>query len=58
MQRAAEILTGEHDYKSFCSNPQMKKSTVRIVDSIEIVRRKVIYFNSWTQAFYRTWCAS
>ena len=24
MQRAAEYLTGEHDYKSFCSNPQMK----------------------------------
>ena len=46
MQRTAEILTGEHDYKSFCSNPQMKKSTVRIVDSIEIVRRKdYIYFN-------------
>ena len=46
MQRAAEILTGEHDYKSFCSNPQMKKSTVRIVDSIEIVRRKeYLYFN-------------
>ena len=46
MQRAAEYLTGEHDYKSFCSNPQMKKSTVRIVDSIEIVRRKdYIYFN-------------
>lgn len=33
MQRAAEVLTGEHDFKSFCSNPQMKKSTVRIVDS-------------------------
>ena len=32
--------------ESFCSNPQMKKSTVRIVDSIEIVRRKeYIYFN-------------
>lgn len=46
MQRAAEYLTGEHDYKSFCSNPQMKKSTVRIVDSIEIVRRKeYLYFN-------------
>ena len=46
MQRAAEYLTGEHDYKSFCSNPQMKKSTVRIVDSIEIVRRKdLLYFN-------------
>ena len=46
MQRAAEVLTGEHDFKSFCSNPQMKKSTVRIVDSIEIVRKKdYIYFN-------------
>ena len=46
MQRAAEILTGEHDFKSFCSNPQMKKSTVRIVDAIEIVRKKdYIYFN-------------
>ena len=40
MQRAAVILTGEHDFKSFCSNPQMKKSTVRTVDSIEIVRKK------------------
>ncbi len=46
MQRAAEVLTGEHDFKSFCSNPQMKKSTVRIVDSIEIVRKKdYVYFN-------------
>lgn len=46
MQRAAVILTGEHDFKSFCSNPQMKKSTVRIVDAIEIVRKKdYIYFN-------------
>ena len=45
-ERAAEYLTGEHDYRSFCSNPQMKKSTVRIVDSIEIVRRKeYLYFN-------------
>ena len=46
MQKAAELLCGTHDYKSFCSNPQMKKSTVRIVDSIEIVRRKdLLYFN-------------
>jgi tRNA pseudouridine38-40 synthase len=40
MKKAAAYLTGEHDYKSFCSNPQMKKSTVRIVDTIEIARRK------------------
>ena len=46
MQQAAEYLRGEHDFKSFCSNPQMKKSTVRIVDAIEIVRKKdYIYFN-------------
>ena len=46
MQQAAELLVGEHDFKSFCSNPQMKKSTVRIVDAIEIVRKKdYIYFN-------------
>lgn len=46
MQKAAEILVGEHDFKSFCANPQMKKSTVRLVDSIEIVRKKdYLYFN-------------
>lgn len=36
MQEAAALLTGTHDYKSFCGNPRMKKSTVRTVDSIEI----------------------
>lgn len=46
MQQAAKILEGEHDYKSFCGNSQMKKSTVRTVDSIEIVQKKdYIYFN-------------
>ena len=40
MRRAAEILTGEHDFMSFCGNPRMKKSTVRLVDSIAIERRK------------------
>lgn len=40
MREAAAILIGEHDFASFCGNPKMKKSTVRIVDSIEIVQRK------------------
>ena len=40
MRRAAEILKGEHDFRSFCGNPRMKKSTVRLVDSITIERRK------------------
>jgi len=38
MKKAASYLIGEHDYASFCSNPKMKKSTVRKVDSIEIVQ--------------------
>jgi tRNA pseudouridine38-40 synthase len=36
MREAAEYLTGMHDYKSFCGNPRMKKSTVRVVDVIRI----------------------
>lgn len=39
MKKAAEYLVGEHDFKSFCGNPKMKKSTVRIVDSIEIIQK-------------------
>ena len=36
MQEAAELLCGTHDYKSFCGNPQMKKSTIRTVRRITI----------------------
>ncbi len=39
MEKASEYLTGEHDFASFCSNPKMKKSTVRIVDKIEIKKK-------------------
>ncbi len=44
MRQAAKYLTGTHDYKSFCHNPKMKKSTVRSVDRIDIVQ-KGDYFN-------------
>lgn len=36
MKKAAAYLLGEHDYKSFCSNRKMKKSTIRTIRSIEI----------------------
>ncbi len=36
MREAASHLTGMHDYKAFCGNPKMKKSTVRVVDTINI----------------------
>lgn len=46
MKKAARYLEGKHDYKSFCGNPKMKKSTVRIVDKIEIIKKGgFIYFN-------------
>ena len=40
MKKAASLLIGEHDYASFCSNPKMKKSTVRKVDSIVIEKNR------------------
>ena len=39
MKQAADILIGEHDFRSFCSNPKMKKSTVRKVDRIDIEKK-------------------
>jgi len=36
MRKAAGYLVGEHDFKSFCSNKRMKKSTVRRLERIEI----------------------
>ncbi len=36
MIAASEYLIGTHDFKSFCGNTKMKKSTVRSVDNIRI----------------------
>ena len=36
IQEAAQYITGMHDYRSFCGNAKMKKSTVRVVDVIRI----------------------
>ena len=36
MRKAAAYLAGEHDFRSFCGNKKMKKSTVRRLDSIRI----------------------
>ena len=36
MKQAAELLTGTHDFRSFCSNKRYKKSTVRTVRAISI----------------------
>ncbi len=36
MKQAAAYLVGQHDFKSFCGNPKMKKSTVRNIYAIDI----------------------
>lgn len=36
MERAAALLTGTHDFRSFCANRRFKKSTVRTLRSIEL----------------------
>lgn len=38
MRQGAELLLGEHDFRSFCGNPRMKKSTVRRLDRLDIRR--------------------
>ncbi len=46
MNEGARYLIGEHDFKSFCGNPHMKKSTVRTVDVCEVRRSKgYVYLN-------------
>lgn len=34
MKKAAALLVGTHDFKSFCGNKRMKKSTVRTLESV------------------------
>ena len=38
MRSATRYLLGEHDFSAFCANKNMKKSTVRHIDSIQITR--------------------
>lgn len=38
MEKAAAILMGTHDFRSFCGNPRMKKSSVRTLTRLDIRR--------------------
>lgn len=58
MRRAAEVLKGTHDFRNFCVNPKMKKSTVRCVDRIEIEKeggyiRFIFHGNGFLQNMVR-----
>ena len=40
MRQAAAQLVGTHDFRSFCGNPRMKKTTVRTITKLEVVGEK------------------
>lgn len=42
MKQAAAFLCGRHDFKSFCGNKKMKKTTVRTIERISICREKTL----------------
>lgn len=42
MRQAAAFLCGTHDFKSFCGNKKMKKSTVRTIERISIYQDKTL----------------
>ena len=42
MRRAATYLTGEHDFKAFCSLKRIKKSTVRNLTAIELTMQESV----------------
>lgn len=39
MQTAANYFVGTHDFSAFCANKKMKKSTVRVIQSFDIIRQ-------------------
>ncbi len=58
MKEAAQVLVGTHDFKSFCANARLKKSTVRTVDRIDIMEkgdeiRLVFHGNGFLQNMVR-----
>ena len=58
MKEATSYLIGRHDFASFCTNPRMKKSTVRIVDQIDITMRKGYISAFQEQVSFTIWCVS
>lgn len=54
MKKAAAYLLGEHDFKAFCGNRHMKKSTVRTIFSIDIEKQALILLSATPEMdFYR-----
>lgn len=52
MRTAAELMIGEHDFKSFCDNKRMKKSTIRTIRKIEITEENgILTFDFYGNGF-------
>lgn len=52
MDTAASLLLGQHDFKSFCDNKHMKKSTIRRIDSIDFTLKDgILSIDFWGNGF-------
>lgn len=48
MKKASRFFIGEHDFKSFCGNPKMKKSTIRTIEDIKIEKQDDFLYLQFT----------
>ena len=46
MEQAAHYLLGEHDFSAFCANKNMKKSTIRYIETFDILKtdNEIIFY--------------
>ena len=58
MRQASSYFLGTHDFSAFCANKNMKKFTVRHIDSFEIIESQdEIRFSVTGNGFCIIWCA-
>lgn len=48
MKESSKYLIGTHDFKSFCARKKMKKSTVRMIESIDFKKEGDMLFITYT----------
>lgn len=53
MRKAAELLTGTHDFSAFCSAGSQVKSKVRTIYAIELQEQPVLYGNAGKEIYIR-----
>mgnify|MGYP000158192546 CR=1 FL=1 len=59
MKEASKAFIGTYDFRSFCANKRMKKSTVRTITGIDFCEKDGILIIPIPEpVFCTTWCGS